>query len=147
MPLAFSEIFQQELPGSYLQFLDENPEGTQIETSEHDDARTWTMMGQAALLKRWTMKGVGEAANYECLKLYTHVAGENIAELYAHSAHCGPVKLDRVARGFVIGHENGDYLYLDPEADFSVWAYEHDGGEVTKISASFEQFLNHQIGL
>ena len=142
MSLAFSETFQQELPGSYLQFLDENPEGTQIETSEYDDARTWTMMGQTALLKRWTMKGIGEAANYECLKLYTYIEGENLGELYAHSPHFDPVKLDRVARGFVIGHENGDYLYLDPESDFSIWAYYHDGGEVTKISGSFNQFLN-----
>ena len=58
MSLAFSETFQQELPGSYLQFLDENPEGTQIETSEHDDARTWTMMGQAAISQQILENGV-----------------------------------------------------------------------------------------
>ncbi|RXG32292.1 SMI1/KNR4 family protein [Leeuwenhoekiella marinoflava] len=147
MELEFSETFQQELPSTYLKFLKKNPKGTEIKISGRYDKRIWNMMSEEDLLKRWTMNGVGEAANYECLKLYTHVQGENIEDLYAHSAHFGRVKLDRVARGFVIGHENGDYLYIDPECSFSLWAYYHDGGEITKISGSFDKFLKSKKSL
>ncbi|WBL26993.1 SMI1/KNR4 family protein [Zunongwangia sp. HGR-M22] len=140
MKLEFSETFQQELPSRYLKFLKENPKGTKIKISGRYDKRTWNMMGEEDLLKRWTMNGVGEAANYECLKLYTHIEGENLDELYIDSAF-GCVELKRVAKGFVIGHENGDYLYLDPESNFSIWIYYHDGGDITKISESFDLFL------
>ncbi|MBW2960555.1 SMI1/KNR4 family protein [Mesonia aestuariivivens] len=140
MRLEFSETFQQELPSKYLKFLNDHPNGIDIEHNEYDDTRYWNMMGKTELLKRWTMNGVGEAANYECLKLYTHIEGENLDELYIDSAF-GRVELKRVAKGFVIGHENGDYLYLDPESNFSVWIYYHDGGDITKISESFDLFL------
>ncbi|MGS2763011.1 hypothetical protein [Sinomicrobium sp. M5D2P9] len=99
------------------------------------------MMGEEELLERWKMNGVGEAANYECLKLHTHVQKEVGEAQFAHSVHYGRVNSERVAAGFVIGRENGDYLYLDPGCSFSVWAYYHDGGEVTKISGSFDKFL------
>lgn len=144
MKLEFSETFQQELPNRYLKFLDKHPDGTQIKIKGRYDARTWNMMGKEELLKRWTMDGVGEAANYECLKLYTQVQGEHSEDIYAHSAHFGRVKLERVAKGFVIAHENGDYLYIDPECSFSLWAYYHDGGGITKVSGSFDKFLKEK---
>ncbi|MBI6120851.1 SMI1/KNR4 family protein [Salegentibacter maritimus] len=140
MKLEMNTTFNRELPVTYLKFLNENPDGCQIKNNGRWDKRTWNMFGKAALLERWEMKGVGEAANYECLKLYTYIQ-EEVGEIaYAPSLRFGRVKLERVAKGFVIGTENGDYLYLDPDCSFSVWAYYHDGGEVTKISGSFADF-------
>lgn len=144
MKLEMSVIFQQRLPLKYLKFLQENPKGAPLKNNSRWDKRTWNLMGTEALLKRWEMKGVGEAANYECLKLYTQVQEEVGMELTAPSAHFRSVKLERVAKGFVIGEENGDYLYLDPECKFTVWAYYHDGGEVALISKSFSELLRTQ---
>ena len=69
MKLEMNDVFQQRLPVKYLKFLQENPKGAPLENNSRWDKRTWNIMGTKALLKRWEMKGVGEAANYECLKL------------------------------------------------------------------------------
>ncbi|MEP2280409.1 SMI1/KNR4 family protein [Maribacter sp.] len=144
MKLEMSETFKLELPVKYLKFLKENPKGTRLKNNSRWDKRTWNLMGKSALLKRWEMSGVGEAANYECLKLYTTIQEEVGMTVTAPSANFRSVKLERVAKGFVIGHENGDYLYLDPECKFTVWAYYHDGGEVALISKSFTELLRMQ---
>ncbi|SIQ30641.1 SMI1/KNR4 family protein [Maribacter ulvicola] len=144
MKLEMSATFQQELPIKYLKFLEENSNGVRLKNNSRWDKRIWHLMGKEALLKKRKMSGVGEAANYECLKLYTTVQQEVGMEFTAPSTHFRSVKLERVAKGFVIGHENGDYLYLDPECKFTVWAYYHDGGEVALISKSFTQLLRTQ---
>lgn len=144
MKLEWSESFKQDLPVDYIHFLRDNPRGVLLKNSSRWDKRTWNLMGKVALLKRWEMSGVGKAANYECLKLYTTVQEEAGMEFTAPSAHFHSVKLARVAKGFVIGEENGDYLYLDPKCKFTVWAYYHDGGEVALLSKSFKELVRTQ---
>ena len=53
----------------------------------------------------------------------------------------GFIPSDRVKNGFVFGEDNGDYLYFDPEEDYSIWVYHHDGGDVERISHNFKYFL------
>ncbi|HAI40879.1 MAG TPA: hypothetical protein DCM40_23625, partial [Maribacter sp.] len=87
MKLEWSESFKQDLPVDYIHFLRDNPRGVLLKNSSRWDKRTWNLMGKVALLKRWEMSGVGKAANYECLKLYTTVQEEAGMEFTAPSAH------------------------------------------------------------
>ncbi|MFT6921562.1 MAG: hypothetical protein ACJA1C_000559 [Crocinitomicaceae bacterium] len=133
------------LPDVYVKFLDENPNGsdhTFIEHKKEDqdfEGRHWNLMGRTELLESWEMNGVGKARNFECLRLYIQVQKEYGQGEYTTS-NIGKISLDRVQSGFVIGDENGDYLYLDSADNYSVWIYFHDGGDVIRIADSFEKF-------
>lgn len=143
----FSELFGQNLPESFLKFLTNNPNGTEVAFNEYanedpdNEGRNWHIMGKTELLESWEMNGVGKAKNFECLKLYVKVQKEYGQGEYATS-NVGKIPLDRVESGFVIGNENGDYLYLDPKDNYSVWIYYHDGGDALKISDSINKFIN-----
>ncbi|OSY87823.1 hypothetical protein WH52_10390 [Tenacibaculum holothuriorum] len=141
-------IFKKELPNVYIEFLRKNPNGDEIEFNEYkdeapdDEGRYWNIMGENELLEEWEMIGVGKSANFECLKLYVKTQKEFGAGQFT-SSNVGKVDLNRVESGFVIGDENGDYLYIDSSDNFSVWVYYHDGGDVRKIAASFGEFINN----
>ena len=55
----------------------------------------------------------------------------------------GTIPKERVFEAFVIGEDNGDYLYLDPSDNYSVWIFHHDGCDVKKVANSFDSW--HQI--
>jgi len=57
-------------------------------------------------------------------------------------SNVGNIKLERVESGFVIGSEDGDYLYLDSTDNHSVWIYYHDGGDVLRVAESFSDLVN-----
>lgn len=141
------DVFGQNLPESYVKFLTDNPNGTEVAYNEYSDedpdyeGRYWNIMGKSELLESWEMNGVGKAMNFECLKLYVQVQKEYGQGEHTNS-NVGKIPLDRVESGFVIGDENGDYLYLDPKDNYSVWIYYHDGGDVLRISDSFNEFIN-----
>ena len=138
--------FEGELPKAYLDFLRENPEGTGINFNEYKDenpdfeGRYWNLMGEETLLESWVMNGVGEAKNFESLKLYIQVQ-KDFTSCNWTTSNVGKINLDRIERGFVFGDENGDYLYLDPSDSYSVWVYFHDGGDVLRIADSFVEFI------
>lgn len=145
MNLNSKNIFKKELPTDYLQFLEQNPNGGEIVFNEYKDedpdfeGRDWNIMGEKELLETWEMNGVGKSANFECLKLYVKVQKE-YGQGESTSSNVGKIDLNRVESGFVIGDENGDYLYLDSSDNFSVWIYYHDGGDVLRIANSFKEF-------
>ena len=144
--MKITSIYNKTLPNSYLNFLKENPDGSEVvfnhnkEDDPDDDGKYWQIIGEAELLKSFEMNDVGTAQHFESLKLYVKVFRE-----FAYSdktdSNVGDIPLDRVEHGFVIGEENGDYVYLDSFDNFSVWIYHHDGGDVTRIADSFEEFL------
>lgn len=140
--------FFDGLPNSYVKFLDENPNGCEQPFNEYKDeepdfeGRYWDLMGKEELLISWEMKGVGTARNFECLRLYVSLQKEHGQKEYTTS-NVGQIPLERIESGFVIGHENGDYLYLDSDDNYSVWIYYHDGGDVLRISDSFEEFIQN----
>ncbi len=138
--------YNKTLPSEYLTFLKDKPEGEEIAFNEYEDAeaddegRFWNIMGATELLENLEMNDVGKAMNFECLKLYVQVQRE-FSEGDWTESNVGNIELTRVESGFVIGEENGDYLYLDPADNFSVWIYYHDGGDVLKVADSFKGFL------
>lgn len=131
------------LPEDYLEFLKNNPEGNELPISEGADfeVQHWSVWGEKELLESWEMFDVGTAMNFECLKLYVQVQREMGGANWTES-NVGNVKLERVESGFVIGSENGDYIYLDPADNYSVWIYYHDGGDVLKVAESFSDLIN-----
>ncbi len=145
MKLSSENIFKRELPIVYLDFLKNNPNGDEVEFNHYKDedpnseGRFWQIMGKEELLEEWEMRDVGIATNFACLQLYVKLQKEFGAGFT--SSNVGTIDLDRVASGFVIGSDNGDYVYLDPADNFSVWIYYHDGGDVRKIADSFGEFM------
>ena len=135
------------LPDFYKTFLENNPNGSEKSYNVHKeedpdfDGRYWNLFGKTELLESWEMNGVGIAKNFECLKLYIKLQKEYGVGEYTTS-NIGRVSITRVESGFVIGTENGDYLYLDKSDNYSVWIYYHDGGDVLKITDSFEAFIS-----
>lgn len=138
--------FWDNLPEAYKEFLEENSEGIEYSFNEYKeedpdfDGRYWNMLGKSELFDSWEMNGVGTARNFECLKLYIQLQREYTESEFTTS-NVGNVSLERVESGFVIGDENGDYLYLDVSDNYSVWIYHHDGGDVLKVADSFEKFI------
>ena len=137
-----------DLPETYKKFLDENPNGTEQAFNEYKEedpdfeGRYWNLMGKNELLESWEMNGVGAAKNFECLRLYVQVQKE-YGQGESTKSNVGKISLTRVESGFVIGDENGDYLYLDPSDNYSVWIYFHDGGDVLRVADSFEEFISN----
>lgn len=144
--IKLENFYPHPLPADYLNFLKANPNGTEITFNAYEDddpdfeGVCWNIMGEAKLLRSWEMKGVGTAMNFECLKLYIKLQRE-FAINDATASNVDNVALSRIEAGFVIGEENGDYLYLDPSDNFSVWIYYHDGGDVLRVADSFGAFL------
>ena len=145
MKINFEKI-NYTLPEDYLKFLQANPDGSEVCFDEYDepdedyDGRNWVLMSIDELNESWEMKGVGMAENYNCLNLYVKCYQEFSGSKVIESNE-GSLPVNRVTNGFVIGSENGDYLYLDPQDRFSVWIYYHDGSDVLKVSNSFSQWL------
>ncbi|MFT5917124.1 MAG: proteasome lid subunit RPN8/RPN11 [Flammeovirgaceae bacterium] len=144
--MEIEEKYNKKLPIAYLNFLRENPEGDEIafdeykEENSHSENRYWQIMSESVLLETWEMNDVGKAMNFECLKLYIQVQREYSGNEFTES-NVGKIDLNRVESGFVIGEENGDYLYIDSSDNYSVWIYYHDGGDVMRIANSFEDLL------
>jgi len=145
--MKISSLFPQHLPAEYLDFLKENPQGTEIAFNEYpeeasdDEGRYWNMMSESELLEPREMHGVGQAMNFDCLKLYVKAQREFAYDDFTTS-NVGDIPLSRIEKGLVIGDENGDYLYLDSSDNFSVWIYYHDGGDVLRVADSFGEFMN-----
>jgi proteasome lid subunit RPN8/RPN11 len=144
--MEIEEKYNKKLPIAYLNFLRENPEGDEIafdeykEENSHSENRYWQIMSESVLLETWEMNDVGKAMNFECLKLYIQFQREYSGNEFTES-NVGKIDLNRVESGFVIGEENGDYLYIDSSDNYSVWIYYHDGGDVMRIANSFEDLL------
>jgi SMI1 / KNR4 family (SUKH-1) len=104
--------------------------------------RPWFIWGLERLTEDLDMRDVGSAPMFNALSLYTKCYAEFTSGTSADSPE-GEISLQRIANGFVFGEENGDYIYMDAEDDFSIWFYYHDGGDVKCVAPSFADWLNH----
>lgn len=135
------------LPNSYKRFVGSIADFTERYFKEDDDedddypGRPWFLWGVDRLSEILEMRRVGVEPMFRSLALFTKAFSEFTSEKEVYSPE-GPISLERVAKGFVIGEENGDYIYLDPLDEYSVWFYYHDGGDVKKVSSSFETWLS-----
>ena len=147
MEHILEQAFGKKLPQSYLDFL-ASEDAIEVIVDEFDyedkyENRYWAILSQTELLEELDMVNVGKARNFECLKLYVQVFME-FSTSESIDSNVGDISRSRVEKGFVFAEENGDYLYLDAEANYSVWVYYHDGGDVKKVFTSFEELLIFQ---
>lgn len=105
------------------------------------EGRPWYIKSIKNLSEEINVYGSGKKPFYNCLKLFLDLHLEFIG-YHRVKSNCGELNKERVYNGFVIGEENGDYLYLDIEDNFSVWIFYHDGCDVQRVAYSFYQWLN-----
>ncbi len=141
------QAYEKPLPKSYLDYL--SLEDTlELIVDEHDNVdkyenRPWNLMSQSVLIETMEMRDVGSAKNFECLKLYVKLFIE-FSNSDSIDSNVGDIQKSRIENSFVFAEENGDYLYFDPEDGYSIWIYYHDGGDVKKVSNSFQELLKFQ---
>lgn len=110
------DAYSMPLPEPYVEFLRKHLNGVEIALDLEEGRMAW----------------------------YLKLAREFFENDWAIS-NSGPIPFDRIAQGFVIGSEDGDYLYLDPEDNFSVWIYFHDCAGVLKVAESFETLIEDKM--
>lgn len=134
------------LPNDYLDFLstlDQEYEYCFNDDADEDpdfEGRCWAFFDEAELCKEIEMFQVGTAPSHQQLALYLKCYQEASDNQMVYSPD-GELPIERVINGFVVADDNGDLLYLDPEDDFSVWIYFHDGSDVKKVSNSMKEWL------
>ncbi|MCU8014199.1 SMI1/KNR4 family protein [Shewanella sp. SM74] len=135
-----------ELPSDYLEFVAGIDAGEDYCFNEFPDeypdfeGRCWAFFDEELLCENIEMSGVGNAPAHRQLELYLKCYQEFSNSEFVHSSE-GKLPINRVANGFVVAEENGDLLYLDPEDNFSVWIFHHDGSDVKKVSNSMSEWL------
>ena len=134
------------LPSDYLDFLMTIEGGEDYCFNEYPDeypdfeGRCWAFFDEELLSENIDMLQIGTAPTHRQLELYLKCYQEFSNSNFVHSSD-GMLPIERVASGFVIAEENGDLLYLDPEDQFSVWIFHHDGSDVKKVSESISKWL------
>ena len=131
------------LPSSYLQYLARLSGASEpsVRKELRCGDRLWRMASQGELLETITVHDAGEKPFHSCLELFLSLHLKFTGQRKVRSS-LGNLPKERVLQGFVIGSDNGDYLYLDKADDYSVWAFCHDGCDVEKLNSSFQHILN-----
>ena len=135
-----------ELPEAYLQLLANLDAGEDFCFNEYPDedpdfeGRCWSFLDEELLQENIEMRGVGNAPAHKQIELYLKCYQE-FSNGNSVSSTSGNIPITRVSDGFVIAEENGDFLYLDPQDNFSVWIFHHDSSDVVKVSNSISDWL------
>lgn len=125
------------LPQNYLNWLDSIGEGAYV---EYDD-REWGITGREELLEPIPLND-DEAPYIEQAALYVKMLAEVIGETTTVDDEGNEIPYSRIGGWLTIAEDNEDLLCVDPEDDFSVWAfYPSEGGDVEKLSDSLDDFL------
>jgi len=134
------------LPDDYLELLSNIDAGEDYCFNEYPDedpdfeGRCWEFLGEGLLVENIEMSGVGNVPAHKQIELYLKCYQEFTSSNMVSSSN-GNIPLERVSNGFVVAEENGDLLYLDPQDDFSVWIFHHDGSDVMKVSNTISDWL------
>ncbi|MCG7538713.1 SMI1/KNR4 family protein [Pseudoalteromonas sp. OF7H-1] len=134
------------LPEKYLAFLANIEAGEDYFFNEYPEeypdfeGRCWAFYDESLLSEEVEMIGVGKAPAHQQLALYLKCYQQSTKKGEIHSPE-GQIAIGRVANAFVIAEDDGDFLYLDPEDNFSVWVFYHDGCDVKKVSNSMAEWL------
>ncbi len=131
------------LPAVYKQYIETIETHKLVEFKGSSESREWHLYGASELEKEVEVFGAGKEPFYNCLGLFLKLYFEFIGKSQMISSPSGYIEPERIRGGFVIGEDNGDYLYLDPKEKFSVWIYYHDGSDVKRLSPDFEYFKKY----
>lgn len=129
-------LLETELPGAYKAFV------VPLEASAEvpDPAKgVWLLRTVSALLEPSDVDGNTQPF-VQVLAAYAKTLREFMGDSTA-DRDGNPFGLDRLAGCVAIGRENTETLFLDPSDGFSVWCFYPDGGDVRKLSDSFDAWL------
>lgn len=136
------------LPQDYIDFIATRAPDVELECrsdpKDEDNTTYWRLLSENDLSQLVEMNGVGTAPTHNQLTLYVNLFREVSGRESIPGIQIN-VSCERVSDGFVIGEDNGDILYLDPHAEFSVWAFYHDGSYVEQVARSFSEFMQRSI--
>ena len=132
---AVEAAFGAALPDAYREFLVGHDPRYLIES----DDREWWLATAAGLLKRQAIDR-HECAAFAQLGAVSIMLRE-LGVGAVRNADGSAVSLGRLAGGFVIGEQDGDFLYLDPDDGFGVCCYHHDGEDVARLAPDFATWL------
>tara|TARA_B100001939_G_C16661124_1_gene496007 strand:+ start:95 stop:556 length:462 start_codon:yes stop_codon:yes gene_type:complete len=141
----FQTTHNLALPAEYVKLLNSPRilrEFWFSEDGEPESATPWALRSFQALQESCRIHGAGEEPFFRILRLYALIEREQSLIDGIPGDEKEVISFSRLEKAFCIGEENGDYLYLDVEDDYSVWIYFHDGGDVTKVATSFVAWLN-----
>lgn len=125
-----------KLPPAYKKFLKDHDGETEYSFDDVDGYRFYS----TEELTELTQINREKVENIYQLKAFVN----SIREIYGDQTEDQdgePYLMDRLASGLAIGDNNGDVLFLDPEDDYSVCIWHHDGADVERLAESFDQWL------
>ena len=149
--MNISEIQKQRrlsLPEAYLNFLSKIDAGEDYCFNEYPDeypdfkGRCWAFYDEVLLSESIQMAGAGTAPAHRQLALYLRCYQDQTNKNDVLSPE-GLLPLSQVENAFVIAEDDGDFLYLDPEDNFSVWIFYHDSCNVKKTANSITEWLTN----
>ena len=132
------------LPDCYAQFLEDYPDGSA--------ANEWKLKSCEELLQPNRVNG--SKRPFHCVlsehtEMMQEFCGKGSAtnlDLKFGAPSGTPISFWQINKCIAIGDFNGDYMYLDPMENMSVWIFFHDGCQVQRISGSFASWAR-SVGL
>lgn len=145
--MKYENKFGKEVPASYVSFLNENPNGCNIDFRVDSEYESETeIFGENKLTETFEMNSIGSALNFECLKVYIKFQ-RDIGFADVDVPNLNEEEMKQVENGFVFGWGENfggyGYLYLDASDNHSVWVYNTNDGQIRKIASSFDEFINN----
>ena len=135
------------LPQRYFNLIDNLDNNIKFYFNDYKDlpnfeGRLWALKSPQNLKEEIKVFGSGKEPFHHCLGLFLSTHLEFTGENHVYTS-TGTIPKERVFEAFVIGEDNGDYLYPDPSDNYSVWIFHHDGCDVKKVANSFDSW--HRI--
>ncbi len=132
------------LPETYKRYISSIENYRLVEFKGQSEKRDWYIYGVESLTEGVILDKNESVPFHSCLGAYLKSYFEFIGKKrMIKSVQQGYVEPERVAKGFVIGTDNGDYLYLDPSEGYSVWVFYHDGTDIKRLTHNFKYFVKH----
>lgn len=145
--MEYKNKFGKEVPTSYLDFLNKNPNGCYINFRVDPDYKSNTKIySETELTENIEMDHIGNALTFECLKLYIKFQRDfGFADV--DEPNLNEEEMKRVENGFVVGYGENfagyGYVYFDTSDNYSVWMYDTNNGHIMKVANSFDDFINN----
>jgi hypothetical protein len=122
-----------KLPPDYRRFLLQHRGRKRLKAGR----TLWDLTPAARLLEKTKVDGRNYPA-ISVLRGYAAAMKDACEDGQTCDAKGKPYPLARLAAGLALGmSDDGDVLFLDPAAKYSVWIFHHDGGDVEQAAPSF----------
>ena len=130
-----------DFPQYYLEWLSlQNTEEVYLYAK-----RDWYLMDEGELFEEVSIDKKCSPAYAQLtsiVKTQLEITGENTVESLSGENF---FSIERVKQCATIGQCNGAPLFVDLGGQHSLWCYYSDGGDIEKVAANLEEFINNAI--